>query len=170
MNVFRYEQLTFCSARISKRAACRTERYTGHMRDITTAPQSRRPRFCRAPSPPTFRLTDGDLEIIRQVAQHRFVRSTHIAALVGRSIDRTNDRLCRLFHAGYLDRPRAQLDHYPTSGSTPMVYALADRGAHLLIESEGAGFANIECSRKNADAGRPFIEHQLEIVDFIAAL
>jgi hypothetical protein len=28
---------------------------------------------------------------------------------VGRSIDRTNDRLMRLFHAGYIDRPRAQL-------------------------------------------------------------
>ena len=43
----------------------------------------------------------------------------------------------RLFHAGYLDRPRAQLDRFPTSGSAPMVYALADRGARLLIERDG---------------------------------
>ena len=56
-------------------------------------------------------------------------RSTHIAALVGRSLDRTNDRLSRLYHAGYLDRPRAQLDYYPTAGSSPIAYALADRGA-----------------------------------------
>jgi DNA-binding Lrp family transcriptional regulator len=98
------------------------------------------------------------------------VRSTHIAALVGRSRERTNNRLSRLFHAGYIDRPRAQLDYYPTSGSAPMVYALADGGAKLLGERLGAEFAHIEWSRINQDAGRPFIEHQLEIVDFYVAL
>ena len=80
----------------------------------------RRPRFVRASEPPSFRLTDDDVEIVRLLARHRFLRSIHIAALVGRSLDRTNDRLHRLFHAGYLDRPRAQLDYYPTSGSAPI--------------------------------------------------
>ena len=130
----------------------------------------RRPRFRRAPQPPAFRVTDDDVEIVRQLARHRFLRSTHIAALVGRSLDRTNDRLSRLFHSGYLDRPRAQLDYYPNSGSSPMVYALADRGARLLVERDGVDFANVEWSRKNRQAGRPFIEHQLEIVDFYVAL
>src|SRR5713226_3536516 len=77
---------------------------------------TRRPRFRRASEPPAFRLTDDDVEIVRQLARFRFLRSTHIAALVGRSLDRTNDRLNRLFHSGYLDRPRAQLDFYPTAG------------------------------------------------------
>ena len=131
---------------------------------------TRRPRFRRASEPPAFRLTDDDVVIIRQLARHRFLRSTHIAALVGRSLDRTNDRLSRLFHAGYIDRPRAQLDYYPTVGSAPMAYALADRGARLLIERDGIDFANVEWSRKNRQAGRPFIEHQLEIVDFYVAL
>jgi hypothetical protein len=94
----------------------------------------------------------------------------HIAALVGRSLDRTNDRLSRLFHAGYVDRPRAQLDYYPTAGSAPMAYALADRGARLLIERDGIDFANVEWSRKNRQAGRPFIEHQLEVMDFYVSL
>ena len=129
----------------------------------------RRPRFRRAAAPPTFRLTHGDVEIIRHLAHHRFLRSTHVAALVARSLDRTNDRLCRLFHAGYIDRPRAQLDYYPTAGSAPMVYALADGGARLLAEHGGA-FANPEWSRKNRQAGRPFIEHQLEVVEFYIAL
>src|SRR6266436_4989108 len=127
--------------------------------------QIRRPRFRRAAEPPPFRLTDDDVEIVRVGARYRLIRSTHIAALVGRSLDRTNDRLMRLFHAGYLDRPRAQLDYYPTSGSGPMVYALADRGARLLIERDGIDFANVEWTRKNREAGRPFIEHQLEIAD-----
>src|ERR1700716_1988892 len=97
----------------------------------------RRPRFRRAAEPPPFRLTEDDVEIVRIVARHRMIRSTHIAALVGRSLDRTNDRLMRLFHAGYIDRPRAQLDRFPTSCTAPMVYALADRGARLLCNREG---------------------------------
>lgn len=130
----------------------------------------RRPRFRRASEPPPFRLTDDDVEIVRQLARHRFLRSTHIAALVGRSLDRTNDRLLRLYHAGYIDRPRAQLDYYPTAGSAPIAYALADRGARLLIERAGIDFANVEWSRKNREAGRPFIEHQLGVMDFYVAL
>ena len=108
--------------------------------------------------------------MVRLLARHRFLRSTHIAALVGRSLDRTNDRLSKLFHAGYLDRPRAQLDYYPTAGSAPIAYALADRGARLLIERDGVEFANVEWSRKNREAGRPFIDHQLEVMDFYVAL
>jgi Replication-relaxation len=132
--------------------------------------QTRRPRFRRATEPPPFRLTDSDVEIVRVVARHRLIRSTHIAALIGRSLDRTNDRLMRLFHAGYVDRPRAQLDYYPTAGSAPMVYALADRGMHLLSEWDGVELRRAGLSRSNREAGRPFIEHQIEIVNFQVAL
>jgi hypothetical protein len=38
---------------------------------------------------------------------------------------------------GYTDRPRAQLDRFPSAGSSHFVYALADRGARLLIECDG---------------------------------
>ena len=120
----------------------------------TLVAPTRRPRFRRASEPPAFRLTDDDVHIVRQLARHRFLRSTHIAALVSRSLDRTNDRLHRLFHAAYIDRPRAQLDYYPTAGSSPIAYALADRGARLLIQRDGIEFANVEWSRKNRRAGR----------------
>jgi DNA-binding Lrp family transcriptional regulator len=136
------------------------------METVPVQQSVRRPRFRRAAAPPPFRLTEDDVEIVRVVARHRLIRSTHIAALVGRSLDRTNDRLLRLFHAGYIDRPRAQLDYYPTFGSAPMIYALADLGVRLLREWDGAEFRNPEWSRKNREAGRPFIEHQIEIVDF----
>src|SRR3954467_4337667 len=128
--------------------------------------ETRRPRFRRAATPPPFRLTEDDVEIVRVVARHRLIRSTHIAGLVGRSLDRTNDRLLRLFHAGYIDRPRAQLDYYPTFGSSPMIYALADRGVRLLKEWDGVDFRSHDWNRKNREAGRPFIEHQISIVDF----
>src|SRR3954468_2173684 len=99
---------------------------------VNVGRETRRPRFRRAAEPPAFRLTEDDLEIVRVIARHRLIRSTHIAALVGRSLDRTNDRLQRLFHAGYVDRPRAQLDRFPTTGSAHFIYALADLGALLL--------------------------------------
>jgi hypothetical protein len=135
----------------------------------TSTTPARRPRFRRADNPPPFRLTDDDIVIIRHLARYRFLRSTHIAALVGRSLDRTNDRLAKLFHAGYLDRPRAQLDRFPV-GSAPYAYALADRGARLLVERYGSDVAHLGWSRKNTTAGRPFIEHQLETIDFWVAL
>ncbi|WP_445219370.1 replication-relaxation family protein [Bradyrhizobium sp. Pa8] len=140
------------------------------MQDATDTKRTRRPRFRRASEPLSFRLTHNDVIILRLLARYRFLRSTHIAALVDRSLDRANDRLLRLFHAGYIDRPRAQLDYYPTAGSAPMVYAIADLGAHLLSQGGGTIAAKIEWSRKNREAGRPFIEHQLEIVDFQVAL
>src|SRR5947207_15316134 len=89
--------------------------------------QTRRPRFRRAAEPPPFRLTDDHVEIVRAVARHRLIRSTHIATLVGRSLDRTNDRLMRLFHAGYIDCTTAQLDRFPRSGSPSPIKTLIHR-------------------------------------------
>src|SRR6266404_3132817 len=117
--------------------------YIQDMDEVTNVKPKRRPRFRRAEAP-AFRLTDDDVVIIRQIARHRFVKSTHIAALVGRSLDRTNDRLSRLFHAGHIDRPRAQLDYYPSSGSEPMVYALTERGERLLEERFGGEAPHFE--------------------------
>jgi hypothetical protein len=51
-----------------------------------------------------------------------------------------------------------------------MAYALADRGVRLLNEHYGAEIANPEWSRKNRQAGRPFIAHRLEVMDFCVAL
>jgi hypothetical protein len=61
-------------------------------------------------------------------------------------------------------------DRFPFAGSSHFVYALADRGARLLIECDGIEFANVAWSRKNRKAGRPFIEHQLEMMDFYVGL
>src|SRR3954464_11446156 len=140
------------------------------MESVPVRHSVRRPRFHRAAAPPPFRLTEDDVEIIRHIARHRFLRSTHIAALVRRSLDRVNDRLLRLFHAGYVDRPRAQLDRFPTSGTAPMLYALANRGARLLRQRGDPPSATVEWSRKNRKVQRPFIDHQVEIVDFQVAL
>ena len=49
------------------------------------------------------------------------------------------------------------------------MYALADRGGRLLVDS-GLESENLAISRNNQLAGRPFIEHQLEVVEFSVAL
>lgn len=69
----------------------------------------RLPRFKRATEIPPIRLTGRDREIIRQVHRHRFLRSSHIVALIGGSSQQVSRRLQRLFHHGYLDRPRSQI-------------------------------------------------------------
>lgn len=51
-----------------------------------------------------------------------------------------------------------------------MAYALADRGTRLLAEHDGTALANRARSRNNARVRRPFIEHQLEVMDFYVAL
>lgn len=140
------------------------------MSDTALEPKTRKPRFRRAAETPAFRVTEGDIAIIREIARHRFLRSTQIAALVNRSLDRTNDRLSLLFHAGYVDRPRAQLDRFPTDGSAHMVYALANAGARLLKSFGIEVTANLDLGHKNKSALRPFIKHQLGIVDFHVAL
>src|ERR1700674_2010766 len=65
----------------------RTRGYNFGMDIETIAAPMRRPRFRRASEPPAFRLTEDDIVIVRQLARHRFLRSTHIAALIGRSLD-----------------------------------------------------------------------------------
>ena len=130
----------------------------------------RRGRFRRA-RPDPIRLTDDDLSIIRHVAHHRFLRSTHLLQLLPhRSGKKLLERLAALYHNGLLDRPRAQLDYYATAGSEPLVYALGGRGASVLAERNGANHAQIDWTWKNRSAGRLFINHTLLIADVMVGM
>lgn len=129
---------------------------------------TRRPHF-RRHAPPPLRLTDDDIAIVRHVAKHRFLRSTHIVRLIGRPAKKVVERLGALYHTGYLDRPRAQLDYYATTKRPPYVYALGNRGAALLTEIDGAEQPKVDWTDKNREAGRPFIEHTLLVADVMVA-
>jgi hypothetical protein len=108
---------------------------------------SRNPRFKRAHDAPNFRLTPRDVEIIRHVTRYRFLRSTHLAALTGASQQAISRRLNLLFHHGHLTRPPEQLSLSRLLGNQPMVYSPIGR-----------------------TAGVHFIEHALEVSDFMVAL
>ena len=130
---------------------------------------SRRTRFKRA-APEPLRLTDDDLAIIRHVAKHRFLRSTHLARLMPhRSYKKLIERLGALYHNGYLDRPRAQLDYYATAGSAPMVYALGNRGRSCWPSTTAWTAAEVDWTWKNRSVGRLFIDHTLLTADVMVA-
>lgn len=130
----------------------------------------RKPRFERQPGT-ALRITTADLHIIRHVGLHRFLRSTHLIRLFPeRSPDKLIRRLGALYHAGYLDRPRAQLDYFSRSGSAPMVYALGNKGADLFARVEHATQPLTDWTDKNREAKRPYIEHALLLADFVVPL
>jgi Replication-relaxation len=132
-----------------------------------TYPETRRPRFERAPVRPMI-LTPRDLDILRAVYRHRLLRSTHLVALSGGSPQATLRRLQLLFHHGYLDRPPMQLDWY-ARGSEPLVYALGNRGAEVL-EAEGvARPRGVRWDTKNRNVSRVFLHHTLAVAEVMVA-
>lgn len=127
----------------------------------------RRPRFSRA-QPLPLRLTPDDLAILRRLGEYRFLRSTHLIQLLPkRSPKKLIERLGTLYHNGYVDRPRAQLDYFASAGSAPMVYAIGNHGAAVLAGSDGTLHAN--WNGKNRNVGKFFIEHALAIADLMVA-
>src|SRR2546426_10005757 len=108
----------------------------------------RRARF-RRDDPPPMRLTNDDLAVIRHVAKHRFLRSTHLITLLDRPAKKVLERLAALYHNAYLDRPRQQLDYYGIAGSAPLVYALGNRGADILAQLDAMPRAKVDWTDKN---------------------
>ena len=130
----------------------------------------RKPRFQRAPEIAPIQLTERDRMIVRCVFQHRFLRSWQIAALVGGSKQAVLRRLQLLYHHGYLERPRAQIEYFQPGGSRAFVYGLADRGAELLRLTENPSLRALEWSAKNRAVKRLFLEHALLVSDVMVSL
>ena len=99
--------------------------------------------------------------IVRCVFQHRFLRSWQIAALVGGSKQAVLRRLQLLYHHGYLERPRAQIEYFQPGGSRAFAYGLADRGAELLRLTGNPSLRALEWSAKNRAVKHLFLEHAL---------
>jgi len=131
---------------------------------------SRLPRFKRAAVVVPIKLTERDGEIIRLVHRNRFLRSSHIVSLIGGSPQQLLRRLKLLYHHGFLERPRAQLDYYHQGGSHHMVYGLGNKGASLLKRENGVTARPLPWSEKNRSVSRLYIEHALLVSDFMVAL
>lgn len=128
----------------------------------------RLPRFKRIAEIASFQLTERDREMVRQIQRHRFLRSSQIIALVGGSPQQVLRRLQLLFHHGYLDRPRAQIDYYREGGSRHLVYGLGRKGISLLKREGGVPASDSGDGLRVI--GRLFLEHALLISDVMVAL
>ncbi len=117
-----------------------------------------------------MQLTNRDREIIRLVCRHRFIRSPQIVALIGESEQQVLRRLQLLYHHGYLERPRMQLDYFHQGGSRPMVYGLGNKSAAFLKQDLGAAYQQPSWGEKNRSVKRMFLEHALLVSDFMVAL
>jgi Replication-relaxation len=131
---------------------------------------SRLPRFKRASAVAAIDLTERDCEIIRLVRRFRFVRSSQICSLIPGSPQQLLRRLQLLYHHGFLERPRAQLDYYNRGGSRHMVYGLGSKGAASLRSDLDPGLARVRWGEKNRAVGRVFLEHALLVGDVMVAI
>ena len=130
----------------------------------------RLPRFKRASNIPACKLTPRDCNVILLIHRHRFLRSSHIRALTGGSPQQLLRRLQLLYHHGYLERPRAQLEYYGTGGSRPMVYGLGNRSAQLLQHEFGISALPSRQSEKNGSVRRIYLAHALLVSDVMVAV
>jgi hypothetical protein len=129
----------------------------------------RLPRFQRVVTVALIELTDRDYEILRLVHRHRFLRSSQIVALLGGSPQQIVRRLQLLFHHGYLERPRAQIQYHERGGSQPIVHGLGNKGGALLRRAGITVDANA-WGEKNHAVGRLFLDHALLVSDVLVSL
>jgi len=130
---------------------------------------SRLPRFARASAVAALQITSRDRAIIRLVHRHRFLRSSHVISLVSGSRQQILRRLKLLYHHGYLERPRSQLDYYHKGGSREIVYGLSEKGAALLNQEPNTAIG-AKWTDENRSVGRMFLEHALLVSDVMVAL
>jgi hypothetical protein len=131
---------------------------------------SRLPRFKRVRTVPPIELTERDRNIIRLLHSHRFLRSSHIVALLGGSPQQILRRLKLLYHHGYLERPRCQIDSYHKGGSQPIAYGLGNKGGTLLRQELGDSFRSLSWGEKNRAVGRMYLDHALLVSDVMVAI
>lgn len=127
----------------------------------------RRPRFRRHRfGKPPLILQSRDEDIVRLVSEYRFITSEEIQALIPGSDQSILRRLQKLYHAGYLDRPRNQQQRV----NAKMVYALSQEGAHLLAKLSGKEPLRGDWTEKNRQVRLRYLEHALMVSRLRATL
>jgi hypothetical protein len=129
------------------------------------------PRFRREGEVPRIELTDDDIEIIRHVYRHRFIRADDLYRLFAdRSPDKLSRRLTRLFRNQFLDRPIAQVDRFHEGGSRALVYGLDTGGARYIKETLNVSISSADWKARNRSYTRENLEHTLSISRFMVDL
>ena len=100
---------------------------------METLVRERRRFFERPSEPRPLRITQRDLELLRNIARLRLTSAAQLAALDGGSAQNVSRALLALFENGYVERPVAQVaSRLLYEGSRPTIYGLTRKGAALL--------------------------------------
>ncbi len=115
-------------------------------------------------------LTERDRAIIRLIYRHRFLRSSHIVSLMGGSRQQILRRLQLMYHHGFLDRPRIQIEYYYQGGSRQIVYGLGKKGRSLLKQEANTESPSFQFEGNISLPHRVFFEHAVLVSDIMVAI
>jgi len=137
--------------------------------------QQRLPKFRRAPELyGPFRFSETDLEILRLIHDYRYVSADLVFALVQGNRRHLADRLQGMFHHAYVQRllppPAMRIADGPQKGSEKFTYVLDEFGATTLARAEGIGVRELAWDPRHVNRMNWFVEHQLMVGTFRAAV
>ena len=148
--------------------------------DITSVCEARRVSpalpFARRKEPPPMRLTERDVAIIRHVNENRFATTEQIVRLMdgwggkGWNKRKTQDRLYKLYHNGYLDLPQCQVQDWKLGRPREYVYGLGNRGADELNIRFGFLRRKVDWKDKNYTFKLYPLKHTLVITELAVSL
>ncbi len=122
---------------------------------------ARRPRFKRVSDFRNTRLTARDRAILSAVSRFRFLTTSHILSLTSGSRQNIIRRLQRLYHAGFLDRPKAQLPLRFAGELAELVYAPTCKG---IAQTMALGETTV-WKKTYRPVSSLFLKHALSISD-----
>jgi hypothetical protein len=104
-----------------------------------------------------FVLTAGDIEILRLVFDHRFLRRDHLSLLVGRHAKRLHRRLFKLATRSYLSTIRMPQQKH--------IYGIARAGVQTLVEQGIAPADLLDDRIRTHELTELFLRHEMMIAD-----
>ncbi len=127
---------------------------------------NRRCRFKRTPTGKRILLGKRDLDILRWLYRYRYLRQTHLQALLKpRSTKRFIERLGDLYHeTGLINRPGTHAGAFDMR-SSPMLYEISSAGIDWLISQQALPQRAVTFSRQSKRSYSPQLPHTMMIIE-----
>lgn len=128
--------------------------------------------FERPAEPRELHLRPRHIAMLVNLARLRLAHAAQLAALDGGSEQTVSRELLALWENQYVERLFGQIDNrFLYKGSLSIAYGLSRKGARLLRKNgHHIGRRILDGIDKERDAGWRFIEHRVEISDFLVRL
>jgi hypothetical protein len=131
----------------------------------------RRSRFARCPAGKRLVLGKRDVEILRWLYRYRYLRQTHLQALLNPvSPKRFVERLGDLFHeTGLINRPAVQPGSFDLRAS-PMIYEITASGIEWLSAQNALPHRAVTFSLQSRRSYSPQFLHTIMIIEALLAI